>query len=254
MIKEKINQGRENCVQIIKDEIKRCDDKKIQNIDESKKNLQKNLDEITNKIIEEEQNARIFLVEELNKISTQEINDFISSNEVSNIKVNDEDNKIMPSKTASGIAGAVALGISAPLSVIADSSAVGLAGGTVYSGTAAYAATSLASSFCFVGLAIGIPLVLYYGYNYFHQTERYKESLLSLKKSISDYFYEYQSRFEENFKVQELDIIKRKEGMLEIKKMDLKNVDKNKWKKRKIEYSELKTDILNAIEYNNSKN
>ena len=41
--------------------------------------------------------------------------------------------------------------------------------------------------------------------------------------------------------------------MLEIKKLNLKNVDKNKWKKRKDEYLELKTDIIHAIEYNKSK-
>ena len=91
------------------------------------------------------------------------------------------------------------------------------------------------------------------GYNYFHQTERYKESLKTLKASISDYFYDYLSRFEENFKEIEVDINKSKEGLLEIKNKNLDNVDENKWKKRKEEYSELRTDIINVIEFNNSK-
>ena len=253
MIKEKINQGREDCVQIIKDEIKRCDDKKIENVTESRNNLQKKLDEITNKIIEEEQNTLIFLAKETNNITEQEANDFISLNEISKINVDNEDKKIMPGKTAAGIAGALGLAVSAPLSVLADVSVVEFFGGTVYAGTTAFTVTSLASSLSFVGLAIGIPLLAIYGYNYFHQTERYKETLLSLKKSISDYFFDYLSRFEENFKNKELDMNKLKQGMLEIKKLNLKNVDKNKWIKRKNEYLELKTDIINAIEYNNSK-
>ena len=253
MIKEKINEGRENCVQILNDEIKRCDDKKIKNIDESKKNLQTNLDQITNKIIEEERNVSIFLANEIYKITMQETNDLNSSNEISKINVNKEDNRLLPSARASGIAGAVGLGVSVPLSIFAESSLVSFFGGTVYTGTSAFVATSLASSLSFVGLGIGIPLLAYYGYNYFHQTERYKESLLSLTATIHKYFYDYQSRFEENFKGQELEMIKLKEGMLEIKKIDLRNVDKNKWKKRKNEYLELKTDIMNDIDSNSPK-
>ena len=253
MIKERINQGRENCIQILNDEIKKCDDKKIKNINESKNDLRKNLDGITDQIIEEERNVSTFLANEMYKITMQETNDFISSNEISKINVEDEDNKLMPGKMASGIAGVVGLGVGVPLSIFAESSLVGFFGGTVYTGTTAFVATSLASSLSFVGIGIGIPLLAYYGYNYFHQTERYKESLQSLKKSIHEYFYDYQSRFEENFKGQELEMIKLKEGMLEIKKIDLKKVDKNKWAKRKNEYLQLKTDIINAIEYNNSK-
>ena len=210
------------------------------------------MDEITNKIIEEEQNTLIFLAKETNNITEQEANDFISLNEISKINVDNEDKKIMPGKTAAGIAGALGLAVSTPLSVLVDVSLVNYFGGISF-GTTAYAVTSLASSLSFVGLAIGIPLLAIYGYNYFHQTERYKETLLSLKKSISDYFYDYLSRFEENFKNKELDMNKLKQGMLEIKKLNLKNVDKNKWIKRKNEYLELKTDIINAIEYNNSK-
>ena len=250
-IKEMINAARDECVQLIKDEIKRCDDKKIDNIDEAKKNLQKNLDDKTQKIIKEEQNSRILIGTELNKITTQVVNNNISKEENSNITVNNEDKSVMPIKYA-GLASALSVAIGAPLSVVVDGSLVTMYGG-VYYGTTAYTITSLASSLTFVGLAIGIPLLAYMGYNYFHQTERYKESLKTLKASISDYFYDYLSRFEENFKEIEVDINKSKEGLLEIKNKNLDNVDENKWKKRKEEYSELRTDIINVIEFNNSK-
>ena len=250
-IKEMINAARDECVQLIKDEIKRCDDKKIDNIDEAKKNLQKNLDDKTQKIIKEEQNSRILIGTELNKITTQVVNNNISKEENSNITVNNEDKSVMPIKYA-GLASALSVAIGAPLSVVVDGSLVTMYGG-VYYGTTAYTITSLASSLTFVGLAIGIPFLAYMGYNYFHQTERYKESLKTLKASISDYFYDYLSRFEENFKEIEVDINKSKEGLLEIKNKNLDNVDENKWKKRKEEYSELRTDIINVIEFNNSK-
>lgn len=226
--------------------------KKINNIDEAKKNLQKNLDDKTQKIIQKEQNSRILIGKELNKITTQAANNFISKDENSNISVSAEDAKIMPSNLAKGIAGTLSVAVGVPLSVVVDGSLVSLYGGVTY-GTTAYAVTSIASSLTFVGIAMGIPLLAYMGYNYFHKTERYKESLKALKLSISDYFYDYLSRFEENFKEIEVDINKSKEGMLAIKNINLENIDENKWKKRKEEYSDLRTDIINVIEYNNSK-
>ena len=248
-----INTARDECIQLIKDEMKRCDDNKIKSVDEAKKNLQKNLDDKIQNIIKEEQTSWINLSQELNKIAMKEVNDFILISENSNININTKDKKIMPGKLGKGITSALSLLTGAKLSVAVDSSLLALYGGHVTAGTTAYGVISIASSLSLAGIAIGIPLLIYKGYNYFHKTERYKDALQTLKKSISDYFYDYLLRFEENFKLLEEDINKNNEIMLEIKNINLENIDKNKWKKIQEEYLELRADIIKVIEYNNSK-
>ena len=251
-IKEMINSGREQSIQLIKSEIKNCDEQKINDVDEAKKNLSKKFDDITQEIIKEEQNTKIFLSNEINKIKIQSLKNLFSKSENSNININTKDNTIMPDISFIGMTGIIGLGVGMKLSVALDAALVTAYGG-VEIGTTAYAVASIASSLGLMGLAIGIPILGYIGYNYFHKSDRYKETLETLKSKITDYFYDYNSRFEEDFKVIEADINKQKDQMLEIQNKELKNIDEDKWKKMKNEYLEIKTDIINAIDNNNSK-
>lgn len=249
---EMIQSGRDQCVQLIKDEIKNCDEKKIKSISEAKKNLEKKLNDISQEITKEDQNVKKLLLNKMKELKIQSLNNLISKDENTNINIDSNDNSIIPNIKVLGFSSVVSSGIAMKLSVLLDAGLVSFYGG-VKIGTTAYAITSLASSFAFCGLSIGIPLLGYIGYNYFYREERYKETLKSIRSKIIEYFYNYISRVEEEFKVLEEDIHKQKDGLLEIEKKNLKNIDENKWKKRKDEYLELKTDIINAIEYNNSK-
>ena len=249
-LKDMINLGRDRCYQAIMDEINNCDNKKIDDIEKSRKDLEKKINDITQEIIKKEQNIRITLAEEMNKIKIQSLNNLILKNEQANIVIDAEDPNILPSKGVIGVSSLLSAGIGMPASVAVDAAIVNAYGG-VYIGTTAFAVDSLLSSFSLIGIALSIPILAYLGYNYFHKSERYKETLKNLKSTITDYYYNYNLRFEEEFKSFEEDINKEKNQMLEIQKKDIKNIDENKWKKRKEEYLELKADIMNAIENNN---
>ena len=233
-IKDIIEKGRELCINLVDEEIKNSNEnlKNVGNdIEKAKKNLIekiKNIVESNGKEIEKEKNI---LFNKLMNITKEFDNNVVNKNirSMSN-DINVETKTLMLGKVSMGVL-----------------SSVGAISG-IYTGIGiealGFVGYSLAGFF-FMTAAVPITAVIFY--NYFKKSDRYKESLKSLKMNVHDSFGTFISSFEDDFKCNENTIINDLKIKQEILKKNLKLINEDKWEEKNSEYSNLKSNIQNAI-------
>ena len=241
-IKKILNEGKDNCMKLIRKEKENLKDnlKKADNdLEKAKNKLLEKIKNILDTTKKEQENEIKLLSNELNTLYETKKSDLFSKNTISDENINVENKNFMP--------GFAYMGISSILS-----------GGAGCIGATIIDEIILTASFLpIIGLVATTAVCLLSSisvYNYLKKEDRYKEILESMQSKIIDYFDKLNSTFDNDFKYYEDSIMNDYNVKREIRGKKLDTIDEHKWKQYQNEFSNLKANIINIINYNNNLN